>query len=129
MFMFRTPIFSYIEHMNKGFFCRRSFFSNPWNSSLRYSSLSFLWQIGGIYPENFRVLKADPSRDYALSPDTLSEAVSHDMATGLIPFFFCATVREIGKEETMFILPNRIFQCISKRTIFWFYFLGLSHFG
>lgn len=51
------------------------------------------WQIGGIYPENCRVLKTDASTDYALSPAILDEAISNDVAIGLIPFMLCGTVR------------------------------------
>lgn len=58
-----------------------------------YLMFIFSWQIGGIHPENCRLLKADSSTGYALSPDLLSEAVSHDIANGLIPFFLCANVR------------------------------------
>ncbi|XP_019225726.1 PREDICTED: tyrosine decarboxylase 1 isoform X1 [Nicotiana attenuata] len=68
-------------------------------SDQTHSALQKACQIGGIHPENFRMLKAVSCRDYALSPDALSEAVSHDLATGLIPFFFCATVRRIEKRR------------------------------
>lgn len=51
-----------------------------------------LWQIGGIHPENCRLLKTDKSTEYALSPESLSAAISHDIAVGLIPFFLCGTV-------------------------------------
>ena len=53
-----------------------------------------LWQIAGIHPDNCRVLKTDSSTDYALSPESLSEAITHDLAIGLVPFFLCATVRK-----------------------------------
>jgi len=39
------------------------------------------------------LLKADSSTNYALSPEVLSEAISNDIAGGLVPFFLCATVR------------------------------------
>lgn len=52
----------------------------------------FLWQIAGIHPENCKLLKTDKSTEYALSPELLSEAISHDIAIGLIPFFLCGTV-------------------------------------
>lgn len=60
-----------------------------------------LWQIAGIYPENFRLLKTDSSTDFALSPETLSKAISQDIASGLIPFFLCATVRKLGKHTNI----------------------------
>lgn len=50
-------------------------------------------QIGGLNPELCRLLRTDSSTNYALSPDVLCEAVSNDIASGLIPFFLCATVR------------------------------------
>ncbi|KAK6780454.1 hypothetical protein RDI58_022638 [Solanum bulbocastanum] len=87
-------------------------------SDQTHSSLQKACQIGGIYPENFRVLKADPSRDYALSPDTLSEAVSHDMATGLIPFFFCAT---IGTTSSTAVDPLLELGKIAKSNSIWFH--------
>ncbi|XP_020599476.1 tyrosine decarboxylase 1 isoform X2 [Phalaenopsis equestris] len=46
----------------------------------------------GIYPENLRLLKAEPSSSYALASDLLSEAIANDFSSGLIPFFLCATV-------------------------------------
>ncbi|KAL6978751.1 Carboxy-lyase [Sarracenia purpurea var. burkii] len=48
--------------------------------------------IGGIHPENCRLLKTDVSTEYALSPKSLNEAISHDIAVGLVPFFLCASV-------------------------------------
>ncbi|RYQ97700.1 hypothetical protein Ahy_B08g093777 [Arachis hypogaea] len=48
--------------------------------------------IGGLNPELCRSLKTDASTNYALSPEVFSEAVSRDIASGLIPFFLCATV-------------------------------------
>lgn len=53
------------------------------------------WQIAGIHPENFRVLKTDSSTNYSLDPKVLSENISNDMSIGLQPFFLCATVRNI----------------------------------
>lgn len=54
------------------------------------------WQIAGIHLENYKVLKTDSSTNYALAPDVISEAICNDRASGLIPFFLCATVRHIG---------------------------------
>ncbi|XP_060180657.1 tyrosine decarboxylase 2 isoform X2 [Lycium barbarum] len=87
-------------------------------SDQTHSSLQKACQIGGIHPENFRMLKADPSRDYALSPDTLSEAVSNDMATGLIPFFFCAT---IGTTSSTAVDPLLALGKIAKSNSMWFH--------
>ncbi|KAG7011298.1 Tyrosine decarboxylase 1, partial [Cucurbita argyrosperma subsp. argyrosperma] len=66
-------------------------------SDQTHSALQKACQIGGIHPENCRLLKADFSTNYALSPDVLSEELSHDTASGLIPFFLCATVRMKNK--------------------------------
>ncbi|KAL6540768.1 Tyrosine decarboxylase 1 [Orobanche minor] len=63
-----------------------------YSSDQTHSSLQKACKIGGIHLENCRVLKTDSSTDYALSPETLSEAISQDIASGLIPFFLCATV-------------------------------------
>ncbi|KAL4292819.1 hypothetical protein AHAS_Ahas18G0066200 [Arachis hypogaea] len=61
-------------------------------SDQTYSSLLKVCQIGGLNPELCRSLKTDASTNYALSPEVFSEAVSRDIASGLIPFFLCATV-------------------------------------
>ncbi|KAL6516216.1 Tyrosine decarboxylase 1 [Orobanche gracilis] len=63
-----------------------------YSSDQTHSSLQKACKIGGIHLENCRVLKTDSSTDYALSPETLSAAISQDMASGLIPFFLCANV-------------------------------------
>lgn len=60
--------------------------------SLEVPTFIAKWQIGGIYPENCRLLRTDSSTNYALSPDVLSEAILSDIANGLTPFFLCATV-------------------------------------
>lgn len=39
------------------------------------------------------MLSTDSSTNYALSPNVLNEAISNDIADGLVPFFLCATVR------------------------------------
>lgn len=61
------------------------------------SFVFFLWQIGGIYSENIRILETDSSTEYALSPESLTKAISQDISLGLIPFFLCATVRKLRK--------------------------------
>ncbi|CAA0823916.1 Tyrosine decarboxylase 1 [Striga hermonthica] len=61
-------------------------------SDQTHSSLHKACKIAGIYPENFRVLKTDSSTEYALSPESLEEAISRDIKSGLIPFFLSATV-------------------------------------
>ncbi|XP_028120041.1 tyrosine decarboxylase 1-like isoform X2 [Camellia sinensis] len=63
-----------------------------YGSDQTHSALQKACQIGGIHPENCRFLKTDASSEYALSPESLNEAISHDIAIGLIPFFLSATV-------------------------------------
>ncbi|XP_006285284.2 probable tyrosine decarboxylase 2 [Capsella rubella] len=61
--------------------------SDQTHSSFRKACL-----IGGIHEENIRVLKTDSSTNYGLPPESLEEAISHDLAKGFIPSFVCATV-------------------------------------
>ncbi|CAI9107535.1 OLC1v1006908C1 [Oldenlandia corymbosa var. corymbosa] len=63
-----------------------------YSSDQTHSALQKACQIAGIHPENCRVLKTDSCDDYALSPKALSEAITHDLSVGLVPFFLCATV-------------------------------------
>lgn len=68
-----------------------------------------VWQIAGIYPENCRVLKTESCNDYSLSPETLEQAISTDVASGLIPLLLCATVRNkcmITREGIRFQCPS-----------------------
>ncbi|QHO42829.1 Tyrosine decarboxylase [Arachis hypogaea] len=62
--------------------------------------------IGGLNPERYRSLKTDASTNYALSPEVFSEAVSIDIATGLIPFFLCATVGTTSSSTAIDPLPE-----------------------
>ncbi|RVW53670.1 Tyrosine decarboxylase 1 [Vitis vinifera] len=75
-------------------------------------------KIGGIHPENCRLLKADSSTGYALSPDLLSEAVSHDIANGLIPFFLCANV---GTTSSTAVDPLLELGKVTKSNGIWFH--------
>ncbi|XP_037409914.1 tryptophan decarboxylase 2-like [Triticum dicoccoides] len=61
-------------------------------SDQTHSALQKACQIAGIFPENFRLVKADYSNSYAVAPEAVSEAISVDLSSGLIPFFICATV-------------------------------------
>ncbi|XP_044946747.1 tryptophan decarboxylase 2 isoform X1 [Hordeum vulgare subsp. vulgare] len=61
-------------------------------SDQTHSALQKACQIAGIFPENFRVVKADCSKNYAVAPEAVTEAISVDLSSGLIPFFICATV-------------------------------------
>ncbi|XP_062189591.1 tryptophan decarboxylase 2 isoform X4 [Phragmites australis] len=61
-------------------------------SDQTHSALQKACQIAGIFPENFRVIKADCNTNYAVAPEAVREAISTDLSSGLIPFFICATV-------------------------------------
>ncbi|KQK16481.1 hypothetical protein BRADI_1g28960v3 [Brachypodium distachyon] len=61
-------------------------------SDQTHSALKKACQIAGIFPENIRIVKADCSMNYAVTPGAVSEAISIDLSAGLIPFFICATV-------------------------------------
>ncbi|XP_031373733.1 tyrosine decarboxylase 1 isoform X2 [Punica granatum] len=87
-------------------------------SDQTHSALQKACQIGGIYPENCRMLKADASTNYALSPDALTEAISHDISNGLIPFFLCATV---GTTSSTAIDPLLLLGRIAKENGLWFH--------
>ncbi|KAL9168942.1 hypothetical protein ABFS82_04G047000 [Erythranthe guttata] len=51
-------------------------------SDQTHSSIQKACKIGGIHPENCRVLKTESSAEYALSAESLSEAISQDIASG-----------------------------------------------
>lgn len=55
----------------------------------------FCLQIAGIFSENVRVVIADCNKNYAVAPEAVSEALSIDLSSGLIPFFICATVSNL----------------------------------
>ncbi|KAF5937548.1 hypothetical protein HYC85_025054 [Camellia sinensis] len=73
-----------------------------YGSDQTHSALQKACQIGGIHPENCRFLKTDASSEYALSPESLNEAISHDIAIGLIPFFLSAT-------DSLLDFQNRVY--------------------
>ncbi|MED6147516.1 Tyrosine decarboxylase 2 [Stylosanthes scabra] len=87
-------------------------------SDQTHSSLLKACQIGGLNPELCRSLKTDSSTNYALSPDVFSEAVSRDIACGLIPFFLCATV---GTTSSTAIDPLPELGKIAKARNIWFH--------
>ncbi|KAG9144948.1 hypothetical protein Leryth_021671 [Lithospermum erythrorhizon] len=87
-------------------------------SDQTHSALQKACQIGGIHPENFRMLKADSSHDYALSPELLYEAVTKDLESGLIPFFLCASV---GTTSSTAVDPLIELGIIAKRHDLWFH--------
>ncbi|XVF72099.1 hypothetical protein PTKIN_Ptkin12aG0094000 [Pterospermum kingtungense] len=87
-------------------------------SDQTHSALQKACQIGGIHPENCRLLKADSSTNYALSPELLSETISQDLAIGLIPFFLCATV---GTTSSTAVDPLLALGNIAKSNGMWFH--------
>lgn len=89
-----------------------------YGSDQTHSALQKACQIGGIHPENCRLLKADSSTGYALSPDLLSEAVSHDITNGLIPFFLCANV---GTTSSTAVDPLLELGKVTKSNGIWFH--------
>ncbi|KAG0484514.1 hypothetical protein HPP92_008593 [Vanilla planifolia] len=87
-------------------------------SDQTHSSLQKACQIAGIYPENFRLLKADQSSNYSLDPEALSEAISNDLSSHFIPFFLCATV---GTTSSAAVDPLRDLGKIAKENHLWFH--------
>lgn len=61
-----------------------------YTSSQAHSSIEKNVQIAGIGRDNLRLIDVDAK--FAMRPDVLSEQINRDRATGLTPFFVCATV-------------------------------------
>uniref|UniRef100_A0A224XGU1 Tryptophan decarboxylase n=1 Tax=Hypericum tomentosum TaxID=1137039 RepID=A0A224XGU1_9ROSI len=89
-----------------------------YGSDQTHSSLQKASQIGGIHPENCRLLKTDSSTDYALSQESLSAAISEDVSRGLIPFFLCANV---GTTSSTAVDPLPALGKIAKAQDLWFH--------
>uniref|UniRef100_A0A224XGT9 Tryptophan decarboxylase n=1 Tax=Hypericum perforatum TaxID=65561 RepID=A0A224XGT9_HYPPE len=89
-----------------------------YGSDQTHSSLQKACQIGGIHPENCRLLKTDSSTDYALSQESLSAAISEDVSRGLIPFFLCANV---GTTSSTAVDPLPALGKIAKAQDLWFH--------
>ncbi|XP_052186336.1 phenylacetaldehyde synthase isoform X2 [Diospyros lotus] len=87
-----------------------------YSSDQTHSALQKACQIGGIHPDNCRLLKTDEATEYALSPESLICAVSHDISVGLIPFFLCAT---IGTTSSTAVDPLLALGKISKSNGMW----------
>ncbi|ONH93122.1 hypothetical protein PRUPE_8G214500 [Prunus persica] len=87
-------------------------------SDQTHSALQKACQIGGIHPENCRLLRTDSSTNYALSPNVLNEAISNDVTSGLIPFFLCATV---GTTSSTAVDPLLELGKIAKSNDMWFH--------
>ncbi|KAL0702968.1 hypothetical protein Bca4012_059090 [Brassica carinata] len=89
-----------------------------YSSDQTHSSLQKACQIAGIHPENCRVLMVDSSTNYALRPESLQEAVSHDLEAGLIPFFLCGNV---GTTSSTAVDPLAALGKIAKSNEMWFH--------
>ncbi|KAF6144407.1 hypothetical protein GIB67_024634 [Kingdonia uniflora] len=87
-------------------------------SNQAHASLQKACQIGGIHPENCRLLKTDSSTSYALSPDALQEAIFKDIKAGLIPFFLSSTV---GTTSSTAVDPLSALGKIAKTSAIWFH--------
>ncbi|XP_072956430.1 tyrosine decarboxylase 2 isoform X1 [Typha angustifolia] len=87
-------------------------------SDQTHSALQKACQIAGIFPENFRVVKADFNSNYAVTPEVISEAILGDLSAGLIPFFLCATV---GTTSSAAVDPLLELGKISKAYDMWFH--------
>ncbi|XP_042515557.1 tyrosine decarboxylase 2 [Macadamia integrifolia] len=87
-------------------------------SDQTHSCLQKACRIAGIYPENCRLLKTDSSTNFALSSDVLSEAISKDIAAGLVPIFLCATV---GTTSSTAVDPLPALGKIAKGNEMWFH--------
>nr|WGU11341.1 tyrosine decarboxylase 2 [Crinum x powellii] len=87
-------------------------------SDQTHAAMKKACQIAGIYPENFRVLNADHSSNYAFVPEMLADAISNDLSADLIPFFLCATV---GTTSSAAVDPLSELGKISKANRMWFH--------
>ncbi|KAL8252743.1 hypothetical protein R6Q59_036436 [Mikania micrantha] len=89
-----------------------------YGSDQTHSSLQKACQISGIHPENIRLLRTESCNEYALSPESLADAISHDIDSGLIPLFLCATV---GTTSSTAVDPLLALGNITKRYRIWFH--------
>ncbi|KAK2986346.1 hypothetical protein RJ640_026610 [Escallonia rubra] len=89
-----------------------------YSSDQTHSALQKACQIVGVHPENCRVLKSDTHCDYALSPQSVDEAISSDIDAGLIPIFLCATV---GTTSSTAVDPLLSLGKITKSYGIWFH--------
>ncbi|CAL1383387.1 unnamed protein product [Linum trigynum] len=89
-----------------------------YGSDQTHFALQKACQIAGIHPENCRLLKTDSSTNYALPPEIVSEAISHDISIGLIPFFLCGTV---GTTSSGTVDPLYSLAKIAKSNGIWFH--------
>ncbi|KAD4584785.1 hypothetical protein E3N88_22386 [Mikania micrantha] len=89
-----------------------------YGSDQTHSCFQKACQIVGIHPQNLRLLRTENYNEYALSPESLDDAISHDIASGLIPFFLCATV---GTTSSTAVDPLHALGKIIKRYRIWFH--------
>jgi len=61
-----------------------------YTSAQAHSSVEKAVQIAGIGRENLRLIEVDEK--FAMKPEALASAIQQDRASGLTPFFVCATV-------------------------------------
>ncbi|KAF0909527.1 hypothetical protein E2562_037166 [Oryza meyeriana var. granulata] len=87
-------------------------------SDQTHSALQKACQIAGIFSENVRVVIADCNKKYAVTPEAVSEALSIDLSSGLIPFFICATV---GTTSSSAVDPLPELGQIAKSYDMWFH--------
>ncbi|KAF8692733.1 hypothetical protein HU200_039431 [Digitaria exilis] len=87
-------------------------------SDQTHSSLQKACQIAGIFQENVRLVKADCNKNYAVTPEAVSEAIATGLLSGLIPFFICATV---GTTSSSAVDPLPELGQIAKAHDMWFH--------
>lgn len=61
-----------------------------YTSAQAHSSVEKAVQVAGIGRENLRLIEVD--ENFAMNPEALARAIEQDRASGLTPFFVCATV-------------------------------------
>ncbi|XP_031499470.1 tryptophan decarboxylase TDC2-like [Nymphaea colorata] len=61
-------------------------------SDQTHSTFAKACKLAGIAPTNIRALATSASHDFALSPSLVRAAMQADVAAGLVPLYFCATV-------------------------------------
>ncbi|KAK6940596.1 Pyridoxal phosphate-dependent decarboxylase [Dillenia turbinata] len=87
-------------------------------SDQTHSCIQKACQIAGIHAENCKALTTDSATNFALSPEVLADAISRDAASGLIPFFLCATV---GTTSSTAVDPLAALGRIAKSNAVWFH--------
>ncbi|KAL6871457.1 hypothetical protein ACP4OV_014286 [Aristida adscensionis] len=87
-------------------------------SDQTHSALQKACQVAGIFPENVRAVKADCNTNYSVASKAISEAISTDLSSGLIPFFMCATV---GTTSSSAVDPLPELAQIAKAHDMWFH--------